>query len=57
MPPKKKGNGKGPLKETQTSEIPRDTPPPHLSSREEPSDDDDDDDDEEGIQDVVLSNP
>ena len=60
MPPKKKGKGKGPLKKTQKSEVPRDTTPP-LLSREEQSDDDDDDDvdddDEEGIQEFVLSGP
>ena len=50
MPPKKTRKGNGPLKKTQTSEVPRDTPPP-LLSREEQSHDD------EGIQDVVLSNP
>ena len=50
---KKKGKGKGHLKKTQTSEVPRNTPPA-LFSREEQSDDDDD---EEGIQDVVHSNP
>ena len=53
MPPKKKGKGKGPLKKTQTSEVPRDTPSPVLS-REEQSDDDED---EERIRNVVLSNP
>ena len=53
MPPKKKGKGKGHLKKTHTSKVPKDTPPA-LLSREEQSDDDDD---EEGIPDVVLSNP
>ena len=27
MPPKKKGKGKGSLKKTKTTEVPRDTPP------------------------------
>ena len=54
MSPKK--TGKGPLKKTQTSVVPRDTPPA-LLSRQEQSDDDDDDDNEKSIQDVVLSNP
>ena len=55
MPPKRKGKGKGHLKKTQTSEVPRDTPPV-LLSRQELSDDDDEEEEEEGFQDLVLNN-